>query len=162
MGFVARKGLGIVLREFGDLGQGFRAILPHEKMTAIGEWREEGRVLRVHAIAEALQLQIAHDFFLHQAGEVGGRGNAVAQPDFLGDRAAAHQLARFYNQDPDSGTSQIRGCHQPVVASADNDGLERSQFGSLYARYSAGKPAAPTATTMYCLPFSMYVIGEPV
>ena len=61
----------------------------------------------------------------------------------------------FQNHDLDPGPRKIGGSHQAVVASADNDGLERSQFGSLYARYSAGKPAAPTATTMYCLPFSM-------
>ncbi len=82
-----------MLREFGDLGQRLRAILPHEQVTPIGEWREEGRVLRIDAIAEALQFQIAHDFFLHQAGEVGCRGNAVARPDFFRDGAAAYQLA---------------------------------------------------------------------
>src|SRR5579872_921278 len=131
-------------------------------MPTIRERREESRVLSVDSVAEALQFQIAHYFFLHQAGEIGRRGDSVAGPDFFRDSATAHEFTRFEHQDLDSGTSQVRGCHQPVVASADDDGLERSQFGSLYARYSAGKPAAPTATTTYCLPFSMYVIGEPV
>src|SRR6185312_11730885 len=37
MRFVARKCLGIALREFGDLGQRLRAILPHEQVTPVGK-----------------------------------------------------------------------------------------------------------------------------
>ena len=97
MRFVARIRFGIVLRELGDLGQRLRAILPHEQVAPIGEGREERGVLGVDAIAEAFQLQIAHDFFLHQAREIGRRRNAVAGPDFFGDGAAAHQFAGFEN-----------------------------------------------------------------
>ena len=67
-------------------------------MAAVGEGREERGVLGVDAVAEALQFQIADDLFLHQAGEVGCGGDAVAGPDFFGDGAAADQFARFENQ----------------------------------------------------------------
>ncbi len=95
MGFVAWKCLGVMLREFSDLGQSLGTILPHEKVTAVGERGEKGRVLGIDAVTEALQLQIAHHFFLHEAGEVGRGRNAISRPDLFGDGAAAHQLACF-------------------------------------------------------------------
>ena len=90
MRFVARIGFGVVGGELGDLGHGFRAILPHEQVAAIGEGREEGGVFGVDAVAEAFEFQLADDFFLHQARKIGCRGDAVAGPDFFGDCAAAY------------------------------------------------------------------------
>ena len=56
-----------------------------------------------------------------QAGEIGGGGDAIARPDFFGDRAAADQLAAFEHQHAASGSGQIRGADQAVVAGANDD-----------------------------------------
>ena len=96
--FVLGIRLGVALGKLGDFGQRLGAILPHEQMRAVGKGRKERGILGVDAIAEALQLQVAHDLFLHQAGEVGGSGNAISGPDFLGDRASADQFARFQDE----------------------------------------------------------------
>ncbi len=46
----------------------FVFIPPEEEMAAVREWREEGRVFRVDAVAAVLQLQILDDSILQQAG----------------------------------------------------------------------------------------------
>ena len=53
MRFVFRVRLGVAHGKFGDFGQGFRAILPHEKMAAVREGREERGILGVDEVAEA-------------------------------------------------------------------------------------------------------------
>ena len=121
--FVGRVDFGVVRRELGDLGQRFGAVLPHEEVAAVGKGGEEGGILGVHVVAEALQLQIAHDAFLQQAGEVGGGGDAIAGPDLFGDGAAAHQFAPLEHQHLAAGARQIGGGDQAVVAAADDDGI---------------------------------------
>ena len=124
MVFVLGIRLGIALGKLGDFGQRLGAILPHEQMRAVGEGRKEGGILGVDAVAEALQFQVAHDLFLHQAGEVGGGGDAISGPDFFGDGASADQLARFEDDHAAAGAGQIRRGDQSVVAAADNDDVK--------------------------------------
>ncbi len=119
--FILGIRLRIPRRELGDLSKCFRRILPHEKMTAIGERGEEGRILGIHVISEALQLQIAHDFFLHQAGEVGSGGDAISRPDFLGDGTSADEFTRFQDDYAPPGARKIRSGDQSVMAASDND-----------------------------------------
>ena len=121
--FVGRVDFGIVRGELGDFGERFGAVLPHEEMAAVGEGGEEGGIFGVHPVAEARELQIAHDAFLHQAGEVGGGGDAIARPDFFGDGAAADQFAPFEHQHLAAAARQIRGGDQAIVAAADDDGI---------------------------------------
>ena len=92
-----------------------------KKWRPSGNAREERGILGVHVVAEALQLQLAHDAFLQQAGKIGGGRDAISRPDFLGDRAAAHQFAPFQHQHLAPGARQIRGRDQAVVAAADDD-----------------------------------------
>ena len=116
--FVSRISLGVAPREFGNLGQRLRAILPHEEVAAIGERGEERRVFGVHLIAVALQLQLADDALLQQAGEIRAGGDAIARPDFFGDRAAAQQFAPLKHEYLAPRPRQIRSRNQPVVAAA--------------------------------------------
>ena len=102
-------------------------------MRAIGKRRKERRILGVHAVSEALQLQIAHDLFLHQTGEVGSGRNSVAGPDFLGDGAAADHIARFEHQDLASGFREICGGDQSVMTAADDDYIECCRQASMIA-----------------------------
>ena len=121
--FVRRVDFGIVSRELGDFGQRLGAILPHEEMAAVGKRGEECGILGVHLVAEARQLQFPHDAFLQQAGEVRGGGDAIARPDLLGDRAAAHQFAPLQYQHLAPAARQVGGRHQTIVAAADDDGI---------------------------------------
>ena len=52
---VGRVALGVAARELGDLLPGPLLVLPREHVAAIGEGREERRVLGIHAKAEALK-----------------------------------------------------------------------------------------------------------
>jgi len=122
--FVPWKGFRIALGELGDLIKRLALILPHEKMAAIGKRREERGILGVDDVAEAVQLQLAHDALLQQAGQVRGSGNAEAGPDFLGNRAAAYQFAALQHQDLAAGASQISGRYQAVVAGTDDDDIK--------------------------------------
>ena len=120
MGFVLGIRLGVAFGKLGDFRQGLRAILPHKEVAAIWERRKERRVLRVDAITETFELQLAHDFFLHEARKVRGRGNAIPGPDLLGDGASAHQFTAFENQHAAARARQIGGRDQAVVSRADD------------------------------------------
>ncbi len=45
---------------------------------------------------------------------------------FLGDRGAADDMAPLENQSPQAGPGEIGPAGEPVVATADNDGVIRS------------------------------------
>ncbi len=94
-------------------------------MRAIGKGRKEGGILGVDTVAETLQLQVADDFFLHQAGEVRGGGNTISGPDFLGDGASADKLARFEHQHAPAGSGQIGSGDESVMTAADNNDVMR-------------------------------------
>ena len=67
MRFVFWIRLGIARGEFRDFGEGFRLVLPHEEMAAVGEGRKKGRVLGNDFVAVAREFELAHHLFLHQA-----------------------------------------------------------------------------------------------
>ena len=121
--FVRRVDIGVVRREFGDFGQRLRAVLPHEEMAPVGKRGEEGGILGVHLVAVARQFQLPDDAFLEQAGEVRGSGDAIARPDFFGDRAPAHEFAPLQHQHLAPAARQIGGGNQSVMAAADDDGI---------------------------------------
>jgi hypothetical protein len=125
MRFVFGIRFGVASGKFRDLGESLRAVLPHEQMTAVGKRREERRVFRVDDVAVAGEIEFAHDFFLHEAGKIGGSGNAVAGPDFLGDGASADQLAGFEDEDFLAGFGEIGGGDESVMASADDEDVVR-------------------------------------
>ena len=110
--FVRRKHFGVVRGEFRDFGQGFGAILPHEEMAAVGKRREERGIFRVDTIAEAFEFEFANDALLQQAGEIRGGGDAIARPDFFGDRATAHQFALFEHQHFAPGAREVGGARR--------------------------------------------------
>ena len=116
------------LENFAISASGLGAILPHEEMAAVGEGREESGIFGVHLVAEARELEFADDAFLKQAGEIGRGGDAVAGPDFFGDRAAAHQLALFEHQHFASGAGEVGRGDQAVVAAANDDYVVFSQL----------------------------------
>ena len=142
--FVRRVDLGVALGELGDFRQRFAAVLPHEEMAAVGKGGEERRILGVHLVAEARQLQFADDALLQQAGEVRGGGDAVARPDLFGDRASAHQFAPLQHQDLAPGARQVRGGDQSVVAAADDD---RHRISSCLRRFLNATTASGGSVT---------------
>ena len=68
-----------------------------------------------HAVAEALELQLADDSFLQKADEISTGRNAVARPDFFGDGATAGHLAAFEDDDFLSGACEISRRDEAVV-----------------------------------------------
>src|ERR1051325_7746955 len=102
-------------------------------MGPIRERRKEGRILSINAVSETFQFQVAHDFFLHQAGEVGSSGNAISRPDFLGDGAAPDHLAGFKNDDLAPGFGEVCGGDESVMAAADDDYIEFRRQASMIA-----------------------------
>src|SRR5271155_4382428 len=71
----------------------------------------------------ARQLQVADDLRIQQRYRVGGDRIAKTRMKFLGDRRAAHHVARLEYGDFEPRRREIRGAHQPIVAAADDDGV---------------------------------------
>src|ERR1035438_2027870 len=131
--------------EFRDLGDGLRAILPHEEMSIIREGRKEGWIFRVHLISEARQLKFTDDPVLEQAGEVGRGRDAITGPDFFRYRAAAHQLTFFQHQHFAAGPREVSRGDQSVVSRADDDYVVFSQLTIVapLARRNSDAPRRP-------------------
>ncbi len=68
MGFVVGEDFGVVLGELGYLCKGCFAVLPHEEIAVVGEWRKEGWVFGIDLIAKACELKFSDYSFLEEAG----------------------------------------------------------------------------------------------
>jgi hypothetical protein len=67
-----------------------------------------------------LQLQVADDLGPEETVDVGGGGDLVAGPHFLGDAGATQHLAALQYQHLEALSGQIGGGHEAVVASTDD------------------------------------------
>jgi len=69
------------------------------------------------------EAQITDDLGAQHAGDIRGGGSAAARGDFLGDAAAADDVAALEDKGGESGTGQVGGRGQPIVPSADDNGV---------------------------------------
>ena len=73
------------------------------------------------AVAEVVQAEVGDDLRLQHRDDVGGAGDALAGPDFLGHAGAAEDRPALEDADAHPGACEVCGGGQAVVAAADDD-----------------------------------------
>ncbi len=82
--------------------------------------------LREHVVAVLGELELAQDRRWHEAHDVRQRGHLeVGAPRLLGDRRAADLRTALEHDDARAPLGEQTGGDEPVVASADDDDVER-------------------------------------
>jgi hypothetical protein len=99
-----------------------RVIVVPPEVVATGHRRKRA-VERQDFEAVFGELELPDDFRSQERHHVRTDGIFEAGEDFFGDRGAAHQMATFEHHDLAAGAGEVRGCGQPVVAGANNDGV---------------------------------------
>ena len=113
-------GFGVDAGVAGDLAMSLAVVVHAPQIIAAGHGRE-GAVERENFEAVAREVEVADDFRPQQRHHVGADGELEAGKDFFGAGGAAENVAAFEHQNFLSGTRQVGGVDEAVVASADYD-----------------------------------------
>ena len=122
-GVVDGIGLGVLLREAGDLLDRVVHALPEEETVLTVESRGEGaRVALEHLHAVVEQVEIAEHLLRRQGEDVRPGGGDVPRRalDLLGEGGAADVLVALQNADVVARPGQVAGGDEPVVPAADD------------------------------------------
>jgi len=68
-----------------------------------------------------LEVEIFDDLVLQQTDHIGNRGNSITRMKLLGDHRTTDHGTTFQNQCLESGSAQVSGRGQSVVATSDDD-----------------------------------------
>ena len=127
-------GVGVASRVPRDLLDGEVAVLAEGEVTAV-VGRGEAVRHQQREVAVRDEVELVDDVGPEQAHRVGERGEVEAGHQLLGDRRAAHQVTPLEDEGAQTRLRQVRTVHQPVVATADHDGVVGPRGGH------AGAPA---------------------
>ncbi len=108
-------------RELGDLAMGERLVGTEQQRAAVGKGRERRRTPGQHLEPVSLQLEVPNDLGTEEAVDIGRSGDLAAGPDLLGHAGSAQHFTALEHQHFDAGAGGVRRCHEPVVATTDDD-----------------------------------------
>jgi hypothetical protein len=120
----ARVGLRVGARVARERLAHRALVVEVEQRCLVGPERHVRRVERVHHVPVVLQPQVADHLGLEQRDDVGRARDAMTRPDLLGHARAAEDVAALEHADAQAGAREIARRGQPVVAAADDDGVE--------------------------------------
>src|SRR6267154_4089222 len=117
----AHKGFRILERYFAKLGDGTIAIDPPWHHLSIGKRDLNRGITWNHAKAVFPQIEIGDDFRPQHARDIRGSGHATAGSNLLGYATTAYNMPAFEDESRQSGTRQIRGRRESIVAAPNHD-----------------------------------------
>ena len=105
-----------------DLAARLRVIVHAPEVVAVRHRRERA-VERQDFEAVSRQIEVADDLRPQQRHDVRADRELEAGKDFFGDGGAAEHVAPLEHEDLPARAREVGGGGQPVVASADDDGV---------------------------------------
>ena len=112
--------VGVVGRDRADRVGGLPGVVVEDDRAVFGH-RGVGRVEGDGAVAEVFEPEVGDDLRLQHRDDVGGAGDPLSRPQFLGHAGAAEDRPALENDHTHPVSCEICRGRQPVVPTADHD-----------------------------------------